>query len=52
MLNEGLEMLCDKLDNSGNIHHGAFQNSGIEEITLPSTLREINKRTFQLCNNL
>lgn len=47
MLNEGLEML-----KSGNCTSGVFERTSIEEITLPSTLKEISSRTFKGCSNL
>ena len=46
MLNEGLEVLADK---DG---FGIFQNTEIEEITLPSTLMKIGKLTFTRCSSL
>ena len=46
MLNEGLKVLADK---DG---FGVFQNTGIEEVTLPSTLRKIGKLTFNRCSSL
>ena len=44
MLNEGLETLSDYY--SGEV----FEESGIEEITLPSTLKEIDRYTFSGCS--
>ena len=46
MLNEGLETLSDYYSS------GVFGNSGIEEITLPSTLKKIGYHTFWGCNSL
>lgn len=50
MLNEGLEELedCD----GGGDYYGVFENSGIKEITLPSTLKRVGKCTFKGCGNL
>ena len=41
VLNEGLEALSDYYNHSYHSSFGVFHNSGIEEITLPSTLRQI-----------
>ena len=46
MLNEGLETLSD------DCSRGMFENSGLEEITLPGTLKKIDRRTFSGCNSL
>ena len=46
MLNEGLETLGDDCSS------GVFENSRFEEITLPSTLKKIDRRTFLGCNSL
>ena len=50
MLNEGLEELGDWCKGPHCIR--AFCSSRIEEITLPSTLREIDVHTFECCKNL
>lgn len=47
VLNEGLERLSDHGSKCG-----IFQRSGIEELMLPSTLREISELTFSECTNL
>ena len=46
MLNEGPETLSDYYSS------GVFGNSGIEEITLPSTLKKIDRYAFSECNSL
>ena len=33
-------------------YYGIFQDSGVEEITLPSTLKEIGRMAFADCNSL
>lgn len=55
MLNEGLTLLgkYDKrIDMTGVHYYGVFQESGLEEITLPSTLKEIGDNAFRDCDNL
>ena len=52
MLNEDLEVLEDYQDRNSGDYFGTFQNSGIEEITLPSTLKKIDRYTFSGCNSL
>ena len=51
VLNEGVEALKDHDDNSHD-YLGTFYNSGIAEITLPGTLKEIGKYTFSKCFSL
>ena len=46
MLNDGLETLSDRYSVE------VFENSKIEEITLPSTLRKIDSNAFKQCENL
>ena len=46
VLNEGLEALSDYYNHNYRSSFGVFQGSRIEEITLPSTLKEIGERTF------
>ena len=46
MLNEGLETLSDYCSS------GVFGNSGLEEITLPRTLKKIDRHTFLGCSSL
>ena len=50
VLNEGLE----KIGIQCKCHYciGAFDSSKIEEVTLPSTLREIDVLTFERCKSL
>lgn len=45
VLNEGLQML-------GDSRGVAFVESGIEEVTLPSTLKRLEIGTFNNCKNL
>lgn len=49
-LNEGLEALRD-YQNSGN-YYGALAWTGIEEVTLPSTLRQIDRFVLSDCDSL
>lgn len=44
-LNEGLESI-------GGEGEGVFENSGVEEIYIPSSLREIGDNTFAGCEHL
>ena len=46
MLNEGLETLSDDCTSR------VFEESGLEEIRLPSTLKKIYYGTFSRCNSL
>ena len=46
MLNEGLEALPD------DTNCGVFQKSGVEEVTLQSTLRQIGRNAFKWCDGL
>lgn len=48
-LNEGLEVLGTE---NYRCYHGVFQESGVQEIVLPSTLREIGGNTFRDCESL
>ena len=50
VLNEGLEKIGIQCKSHYCI--GAFGSSKIEEITLPSTLREIDVLTFECCDSL
>ena len=52
VLNEGPAKLEDYCNHYIGDYFGTFQNSGIEEITLPSTLKWMNKYTFSSCSNL
>lgn len=51
VLNNGLNTLGIEYG-SNEYTTGAFQDSGLSEITLPSTLKEIGKNTFIDCVNL
>ena len=50
-LNEGLEELGDNGDELSD-EYGTFQESGIEEVTLPKTLREVGPYAFADCEDL
>lgn len=53
VLNEGLESLGTKeYQNAGEYSAGVFENSAVESIELPSTLRSIEFSTFRDCKNL
>ena len=52
VLNEGLEALNSYHTCYYPFCYGVFQGSGIEEITLPSTLKKIGSLTFRYCNKL
>ena len=52
VLNEGLETLDDCFDSYFDVYYGVFQYCGLEEVTLPSTLREIGAETFCGCDSL
>ena len=50
---EGLEALgTDERRRDGSMWSGAFQESALESVILPSTLRRIAYRTFTRCRNL
>ena len=51
MLNEGLELLKD-CHKAARYYCGVFQYCDFEEITLPSTLKEIGQCTFKDCRCL
>ena len=46
ILNEGLKVLGD------DGYPGVFQDSGIENIEMPSTLRKLGNNLFWYCRNL
>lgn len=48
MLNTGLETL----GTLNNMYNGVFEQSGIVNIQLPSTLKVLGNRTFKDCNKL
>ena len=52
MLNEGLEELEDGCGSDPRFYLWVFQDSGIEEITFPSTLRRIGEMTCFYCGGL
>ena len=53
VLNEGLEVLgTDKYTGSGIPFCGVFQESAVEDVRLPSTLKRIEYYAFQNCKNL
>lgn len=47
-LNEGLTTL----DQNSNNNYGVFQNSGLEDVTLPNTLTYVGNYAFSYCPNL
>ena len=52
-LNEGLEALgTDEYQEEGKMWCGVFEESALEEVALPSTLRKIEYRAFENCKNL
>ena len=53
VLNEGLEVLgTNELIPDGKRYPGVFEESGLRDVKLPSTLRRIAYRTFARCSNL
>lgn len=42
----------DEYPGDGELYYGAFEESGLESIKLPSTLRRIEYGTFQNCVGL
>ena len=50
---EGLEVLgTDKSQRGGSMWSGAFQESALESVRLPSTLKRIGYSAFTGCRNL
>ena len=49
VLNEGLERLGEISYDNRTYYAGAFRNTKIKQITLPSTLRVLGDNTFQEC---
>lgn len=50
VLNDGLEQLgTDECDGDGYACRGVFQNSAVESVVLPTTLRRIARATFKGC---
>ena len=53
VLNEGLEMLgTDEYDADGEIFHGVFGYSAVQNVRLPGTLKWILFRAFEGCKDL
>ena len=52
MLNEGPEALEDHYNDDYLNCFGVFQCSGVEEVVLPSTLRDVGQKTFLGCASL
>ena len=51
--NEGLEVLgTDEYSDDGKTYFGVFEESAVERVELPSTLRRIEYRVFENCKNL
>ena len=51
--NAGLETLgTDEYWKDGDLCYGVFQESSIERVELPATLKRIEHCTFMKCNNL
>lgn len=52
-LNEGLETLgTDERSDDGCMYYGAFEESAIERISIPSTLKKIEYSAFESCKDL
>ena len=53
VLNEGLEVLgTDERKNDKSVECGVFQESGLEKVLLPSTLRTIRREAFMGCADI
>lgn len=53
VVNEGLETLgTDEYDSEGEMGGGVFEDSGLESIHLPSTLKRIEYCAFEDCRDL
>lgn len=52
VLNEGLEVLGTEERLSDKLQSGAFSESAVESVTLPPTLRRIERNAFRGCGNL
>ena len=51
--NAGLEVLgTDEYVENGELYYGVFEESSIEHVELPSTLRRIEYSAFESCKNL
>ena len=42
----------DEYDDDGKMYYGVFQESAVERVELPSTLKRIEYRVFANCKNL
>lgn len=52
-LNEGLEMLdTDVAGENGKVRFGVFQDSALESVKVPSTVKKIGASAFSRCKNL
>ena len=53
MLNEGLEVLgTDEYFESSEMYFGVFEESAVERVSLPSSLKRIEYGAFRSCANL
>ena len=53
MLNEGLEVLgTDEYFESSDMYFGVFEESAVERVSLPSSLKRIEYGAFRSCANL
>ena len=52
VLNEGLETLGAKDNAEYDTSMGVFEDTNVQSVTLPSTLKHITKRAFRGCENL
>ena len=53
VINEGLEVIgMDEYPKEGYLYYGAFEESTVEEVILPSTLKRIEYSAFRRCTNL
>ena len=49
-VNEGLEVLgTDEYDTDGEMRHGVFGYSAVQDVRLPATLKRIEYRAFEGC---
>ena len=50
---DGLEMLgTDEYSDNGKMFYGVFEESSVENVDLPSTLKKIEYSAFENCHNL
>ena len=53
MLNEGLEVLgTEPYQENDEFYYGVFESSRVKDVSLPSTLKIIEQRTFLGCQDL